>query len=148
MPLTISLIETGLLVKDKHAEHFVPMANIDAVWEIIKEREHTMPRQVWSALAEKHNLFPEMKEIIDFVKQTQKDSVVRDRHISALYEYQASAFEGRRVITKKGEHLNYYVLYWFPILFLKRMYLIEQNGEENIALTEKGKSIGDWKKAR
>lgn len=143
MSVKYTITETGIVVIDNQAEHFVPNEDISIVWSILKKEQQIRPRRMWALLSQAHKLFPEFEEIREFIKANEKDPVKRDVWITAMYQHEASAFQGARV--KGKEELTYYSLYWFPILFLKHLGLVEQRGTKDLVLTDKGNEIKDWK---
>lgn len=148
MPTTIKIFEEGIKVVDSRGkEVFVPARNIDVVWKILKSEKRIMPRRLWAKLAEAHKLFPELDEAVKIIRNADIEQAKKDLILNALYEYRASAFEGKRTKKKGQEDLNYYVLYWYPILVLKRLELIEQKGAKEIYLTGKGEKYDEWSDA-
>lgn len=146
MPIQIKMIETGIIVNDAKHEHFVSNENISIVWNIVKQNKMISPRKIWGILVQEHNMFPEFGKAMLSVNKDESLNPTEKAHIvSALSEYRASAFEGKRVKKKDEPNLTYYSLYWFPVLLLKRLQLIDQKGATEIYLTEKGVMASEWK---
>lgn len=149
MSFKMSYVEDGLLIIKKATAIFVPESNINILWEVIKEKSPVEPRQVWSALSSRHALFPELQEIEAYIKDSASEMQLHkptmDSWITALHQYKAGSFEGLRKSKKRQDANNYYSLYWFCVLLLKRLGLIEQEATRTISLTELGKETEDWK---
>ena len=149
MPIVLKITENGILVNDsKHMQdHWVPNNNLDIAWAILKEAGVITPRSMWAKLAEDHKMFVELDEISAIIRGlTYIDPVKKARYITALKEYRASAFEGKRV-KKEGDAqvINYYDSYWYPILVFKKLGLVIQEGTKELQLTEEGKEKSSWR---
>jgi hypothetical protein len=150
MPIEIKFIETGVIIKDKKKESFVPSRNLDILFNIIKENDSLTSRDIFTFLIREYNLFPTFIEIIKFINQSNLSQTKKDLWTSELFEYRNSAFEGLRSSKKnKEDKTDYYHAYWFPSLALRRLGLIEQSGTGKnlkLSLTNKGKLATTWNK--
>lgn len=155
MPLNFTVVENGVMVKDKNADHFVPTRNVSTILGIFKENSQAhfiSPRALWAELSEAHQLFPEFNEMEGYLsKKTDIDQTRKDRWIGALRERKSSSFEGLRV-KRKGVELSYYTLYWYAAIILKRLNLLQQvKPNRELYLTDEGKhfiaeheNLDDW----
>lgn len=155
MPLTFRVVENGISVTDKNSTHFVPIRSVSIMLGIFKENSQAhfiSPRALWSELAEAHQLFPEFKEMEQYLaRKTDIDQTRKDRWIGALRERKSSSFEGLRVRRKEGS-IDYYSAYWYVAIILKKIGLLEQvKPNRDLFLTDEGKhfiaeheNLDDW----
>lgn len=140
MPIKIELAEQGFNVHDKTSATFVLFSNVQVILDIFSESQEAeiMPRRMWAKLVEKYDLFPYMRKAIKIVANARIDENEKTEIISGLFQHQASAFEGLRQKTRKDKpdsnQINYYSLYWYPIIILKNLGYLNQIGRSAILL--------------
>jgi hypothetical protein len=81
-------------------------------------------------------------EYVDFIwSQVKSSGVIEPRKLFRVLELHLGMGEG----TFYGNRANYYAMYYWPVVALKSLNLVEQEGNGPLALTSDGISCNNWK---